>query len=49
MDEKLPQAVPAYQAVKNYVTSRIQDGTWKQGETVPSGARTGQAIQRVAQ
>ena len=36
MDEKLPQAVPAYQQVKDYVTSRIQDGTWKQGELVPS-------------
>lgn len=36
MDDKLPQAVPAYQQVKNYVTDRIQDGTWKQGELVPS-------------
>ncbi len=36
MDDKLPQAVPAYQQVKNYVTDRIHDGTWKQGELVPS-------------
>ena len=36
MDEKLQQAVPAYQQVKDYVTERIQDGTWKQGELVPS-------------
>jgi len=36
MDEKLQLAVPAYQQVKDYVTDRIQDGTWKQGELVPS-------------
>jgi GntR family transcriptional regulator, histidine utilization repressor len=36
MNDKLLQAIPAYQQVKNYVTSRIQDGTWKQGELVPS-------------